>query len=277
MRHAQCPKCHRLYDVSHVAEGRPIRCLCDQIFNAVAVKPRETNLLRCPSCGATVDGKSPDCPHCGGKIPVLERNRSGICPKCSARHPFDAEFCSGCGAPIAPQSLVACPADAACPRCDGELRSRTLGSETLIECSLCLGIWLQPSRFEAVTQKARSDAAALPQALRQAPPPKKHEFKYLKCLGCGDMMVPRNFAGSSGILIDVCMHHGVWLDHAELEAIIRWVREHRPEADAMLIKQKMPPSPEKIYVPVERPSMTGYMAADIGIDVVLGLLRSFFN
>jgi hypothetical protein len=37
-------------------------------------------------------------------------------------------------------------------------------------------------------------------------------------------MVPRNFGGTSGVIVDVCKEHGVWLDHAELEKVLAFVR-----------------------------------------------------
>ena len=38
-------------------------------------------------------------------------------------------------------------------------------------------------------------------------------------------MVSRNFGRISGIMIDVCRHHGVWLDAKELEAIVEFIRK----------------------------------------------------
>ena len=36
-------------------------------------------------------------------------------------------------------------------------------------------------------------------------------------------MVRKNFGGSSGVIIDVCRGHGIWLDHRELERILDFV------------------------------------------------------
>jgi Zn-finger nucleic acid-binding protein len=47
---------------------------------------------------------------------------------------------------------------------------------------------------------------------------------YLACIECGDLMVPRNFGGTSGVIVDVCRGHGVWLDHRELERVLDFVR-----------------------------------------------------
>jgi hypothetical protein len=37
-------------------------------------------------------------------------------------------------------------------------------------------------------------------------------------------MQRRNFGGSSGVVVDVCRAHGVWLDHLELEHVLAWAR-----------------------------------------------------
>jgi len=34
----------------------------------------------------------------------------------------------------------------------------------------------------------------------------------------------RNYASISGIVIDVCRKHGIWLDHSELEKVLDFVR-----------------------------------------------------
>ena len=34
----------------------------------------------------------------------------------------------------------------------------------------------------------------------------------------------RAFAGSSGVVLDVCGTHGLWFDAAELEATLSWIR-----------------------------------------------------
>lgn len=38
-------------------------------------------------------------------------------------------------------------------------------------------------------------------------------------------MSRRNFAQRSGVIVDVCSAHGVWLDHKELSAILNFIRE----------------------------------------------------
>ena len=35
----------------------------------------------------------------------------------------------------------------------------------------------------------------------------------------------RNYGQKSGVIVDVCQHHGVWFDLHELEDLLRWLRQ----------------------------------------------------
>ena len=50
-------------------------------------------------------------------------------------------------------------------------------------------------------------------------------MRYLPCVVCRDMMTRRNFAQVSGVILDVCRAHGVWLDHSELEKVLAFIRD----------------------------------------------------
>ena len=41
----------------------------------------------------------------------------------------------------------------------------------------------------------------------------------MPCPICGELMPRRNFRRISGVLIDICRDHGIWLDPGELEQI----------------------------------------------------------
>ena len=47
---------------------------------------------------------------------------------------------------------------------------------------------------------------------------------FLPCPRCKDRMVRKNFGGASGVILDVCRHDGIWLDHRELERVLAFVR-----------------------------------------------------
>ncbi|NIP84120.1 MAG: hypothetical protein GTO03_00580 [Planctomycetales bacterium] len=50
------------------------------------------------------------------------------------------------------------------------------------------------------------------------------KWRYRNCPVCGDMMQRRNYGRMSGIIIDTCRQHGVWLDLDELPRILQWIR-----------------------------------------------------
>ena len=174
-----------------------------------------------------------------------ERRLDSVCPSCYARLSSSAKFCMECGVEIAPQALVPVPEGASCPRCEGDLRSRDLGQTSVVECTACAGIWCPPDTFRRIIRDADRGASAFRKPVDL--PKVNHPFRYLRCLSCKDMMIPRNFGKTSAIMIDVCRDHGVWLDHTELERIVAFIAEEgRPSDDGLGRKPVMEPNPEAI-------------------------------
>jgi len=226
MRVIACPECHRQYDVTAYPEGKRLRCRCGALFAVEIPEPHAPDLLRCESCGGPLDEDADACGFCSIPIPRSARRMTAVCPACFARMSEDASYCPDCGLKIAPQALAPVPEDVRCPRCAGELVGRELDDKSLVECVACGGMWVTPEVFRRLTAAARAEGRRAP----AGDPPDaaatrmRHPFRYLPCLVCGDMMVPRNHAGRSGIAIDVCRDHGVWLDADELAAILAWLR-----------------------------------------------------
>jgi len=223
-----CPSCARQYDVSHLAPGARARCVCGAQFTARFERPRSPRTLRCSSCGGDLALDAKSCAYCGAAVTLEERRLSSICPSCFARVLDRAHFCMECGIAIQPQALYALPESATCPRCKGELRARELSGAQVIECSACGGLWLTQDHFEQLcdSAEARERASA---DLRARPPvanPAEGQPPcYLPCVACGELMNRRNYASISGVVIDVCRKHGVWLDTDELEKVLAFVRD----------------------------------------------------
>ncbi len=47
---------------------------------------------------------------------------------------------------------------------------------------------------------------------------------YIPCPECGKLMNQKNFAGCSGIVVDLCKPHGIWFDRQELQGIINFIK-----------------------------------------------------
>ncbi|HGY90612.1 MAG TPA: hypothetical protein ENK43_05505 [Planctomycetes bacterium] len=271
-----CPQCRRQYDVSHLDDADQILCLCGATFTVLHHAPKDRKPVRCGGCGAPVEPSSRTCNFCQTEVTLEEKRLSSICPECLSRLSTQARFCTSCGVPIEPQSLTPIP-KGSCPRCKADLRTRDLGDAGVIECSACGGLWIPPEVFEGLIRKAQFASATATLGLaesRKKAELERHDFHYLPCPVCDDMMVPRNFDGRSGILLDVCREHGVWLDRGELEAAIRWARQRgaSPRGGGVLPPEPtFEPRPEALKGDAAPASPTSLMDALWGvIDELFG-------
>lgn len=142
----------------------------------------------CPHCRKPTRPNLTLCPHCGGSVAgALQERRDPICPRCSA--------------PLA--------------------HATDKGVETE-SCGSCGGLWLDRAGFHRVQRQALDAPAAGPYLKPGRTSP---EGPYLPCVRCGKLMNRKNFARVSGVLIDECAHHGVWLDAGELEHVRAFVAD----------------------------------------------------
>ena len=221
-----CPRCARQFDVGDLRYGECVRCLCGEMLRWIERSSHAPERRRCPHCGAPCPAQARECSYCKAEIQLDDRGLAEVCPACYARLLRGAHFCMECGLSIQPQALHALPVDLACPRCKASLRRRTLGKTDVIECSSCAGLWLTHEVIQRLVQQAEQsdtdglDFGELPARVEQAP-----QFEgYVPCVSCAQLMQRRNFAGSSGVIVDVCGKHGVWFDHRELERVLEFVR-----------------------------------------------------
>ncbi|MBK7641917.1 MAG: zf-TFIIB domain-containing protein [Planctomycetes bacterium] len=221
-----CPRCARQYDVGDLRFGECVRCLCGEMLRWVQRAAHDPERRRCPHCGAPCPAQAHACSYCKAEIQLDDRGLAEVCPGCYARLLRGAHFCMECGLSIQPQALHALPVDLACPRCRAGLRRRTLGRTDVIECSSCAGLWLSHDTVKRLVENAEHadvDGLDLPQQPVVLDADARPEG-YVPCVACGQLMQRRNFAGSSGVIVDMCGPHGVWFDHRELERVLEFVR-----------------------------------------------------
>jgi Zn-finger nucleic acid-binding protein len=222
-----CPSCARMLDVSRIAVGERIRCACNHVTSVVAPSPIAVRTFSCRHCGGAFQAGAVACPWCAAGIALEDRNLAGLCGRCFARVSDEARFCPGCGIEVRDQSIKPLAESAACPRCKTAMRMRALEGAEIVECGSCGGLWLTPEQFSAMCAHAE-DGGALRRALEAASQPKKpfaeEKVVYLPCATCQQLMMRKNFGGTSGVLIDVCRRHGVWLDTRELERALDFVQ-----------------------------------------------------
>lgn len=222
-----CPACKRMLDVAGIAVGERVRCACGSVSNVSPPASIAVRTFTCKHCGGAFQAGALQCPYCDAGIELADRHLAGLCGKCFARLSIDAHFCPGCGVEVRDQVVKPLSESRACPRCRAEMRTRKLDDAEVVECPACGGLWLSPEQFASMCEHAEA-GGALRRALGETPAPPLPQVEskvvYVPCATCRDMMVRKNFGGSSGILIDVCRFHGVWLDNRELERVLDFVQ-----------------------------------------------------
>lgn len=221
-----CYSCGRQYDVSHLSHGASVRCECGLRFQVRVQTPHSPRALRCSGCGAHVPADARSCAYCSAEVTLEERRLTAVCPKCFARTGRDARHCMECGVAISPQALYALEDGVNCPRCKGELHARGLAQGSIVECARCGGLWLGHEDFVRVCASAENESLAEQfHVVQPTPPPAASgTAAYVPCVVCREFMNRRNYASASGVIMDVCKPHGVWLDHGEIDKILEFIR-----------------------------------------------------
>lgn len=163
----------------------------------------------CVTCGAPLPADTHDCPYCG------VRNDGDLKRLYTAR----VEECDF--------------SNDICPRCEQPLRTVKMAlhgasSHTVGRCRTCLGIFTSPGQLEVIVDDACQDRyevdfRRLETILRESPSD-EWPVKYIPCPRCRVYMLRQSHGVRSGVILDSCKLHGIWLDGGELGRILRWAR-----------------------------------------------------
>jgi Zn-finger nucleic acid-binding protein len=135
-----------------------------------------------------------------------------------------SRYCASCGAEAVREQLEE-EKPLACPRCREEMQALRLGSITARECAQCGGLWLDPVSLQRLAD-AREESSGVVSTLAARVPlvaATPDVVRYIPCPRCGKLMNRSNFARSSGVILDVCRTHGVWLDRGELQRVLGFI------------------------------------------------------
>lgn len=141
-----------------------------------------------------------------------------------------------------------------CPGCGARLQvTMARHGIELDACEECGGIWLDAGELEVITSGldpapgfGAPDEAALRSRVER-PAGSGTEVRYRECVRCREVMTRRNFGTISGVIVDECRRHGVFLDAGELEAVEAFLRAGgRAVGEAARTRtanRQMPPAP----------------------------------
>jgi len=265
--------------------GTQVRCRCGTTFEV----PEGSHIgeLSCPNCGAALSPDDPSCPYCRTALALA------ACPRCFGRVFQGNGFCPHCGAAIdvtaraSPEGLD----KRLCPRClpevENHLVAHLVGDTLLDECRNCGGLWVDRPAFERVVQDRQRQAALLSTGLENAPPAHARAVelppvRYLGCPDCKVLMNRKNFAGRSGVVVEVCKPHGIWFDRDQLSAVLRFVmaggleRTQRQELEEKAAARSLSPANLPHAFPSPALDGTGLGIGELG-ELVVNALRRFFG
>ncbi len=179
--------------------------------------------MQCPNCGAQVTPDHVRCDYCRSVLTVTS------CPSCFSAVFKGMRYCPECGAAV-DRTEAETDKKRLCPRCDTVLIAADIAGTRIHECHDCGGIWVDAASFERICEDREKQEKAIvyPSAIKPTvltQPVQKASRFYVPCPECGELMNQKNFAGCSGIVIDLCKPHGIWFDRQELQRIVAFIKD----------------------------------------------------
>jgi Zn-finger nucleic acid-binding protein len=183
-----------------------------------------------------------NCSNCGAPLPAT----SNICVYCETLNEVDLRT-------VRKQARSKGTGERSCPRCSVAMSVLAVpGLAVEVDrCGTCHGIFFDPQELEtaldhATRARTEIDRERLTQLVEEERKSDHDKIRYVPCPDCGQMMNRKAYGAKSGVVIDWCKDHGVWLDGGELAHLVKWARaggrDHdrsvRAEAERIEARQK---------------------------------------
>jgi Zn-finger nucleic acid-binding protein/ribosomal protein L40E len=188
------------------------------------------NMASCKHCGAPLPANINKCSYCGTRNDV----------DLHAKHPY---------------ALASLVSNRICPNCDIPLQTikLKLDEDLFIErCETCFGLFFDRGEIETVLQNSVSHVHGINlehiDNINKDRYLKPNKIEYVKCPECSVLMNRVNFGHRSGVVVDQCIMHGIWLDSGELIHLLEWKKAGGQLLHEQTSKNKE--KPEKRYTPL---------------------------
>ncbi|MFZ3209075.1 MAG: zf-TFIIB domain-containing protein [Geobacteraceae bacterium] len=169
-------------------------------------EPTGGNVANCSNCSATLLPNSIQCEYCG------------------SRNDIDLKGINYYTANETESERI-------CPRCKIGLITIDLkmNGKFLIErCDECLGLFFDPGELEALLEATVSNVFFINRSqldnINSTKRSGDYGVSYINCPICSKLMNRVNFGTKSGVIVDRCKDHGVWLDGGELRHLFEWMK-----------------------------------------------------
>lgn len=185
------------------------------------------------------------------------------CQSCSAPLLPNTQYCSYCGVrnDVDLQGkhdyrVVTRQSQRICPECNTAMQTIALDMQPPLQierCESCFGLFFDPGEVEALLEKVVAPVFSINRQwlgnINQDRYQRNKPVKYLECPVCLNIMNRVAFGHRSGVVVDQCKAHGVWLDGGEITHLLEWKRaggqllDQQKQAELMLQKQRRPANP----------------------------------
>lgn len=158
------------------------------------------------------------------------------CQWCTAPLPPGGALCRYCGRHndvdlrgVHEFTVAAPDSPRICPSCGIPMQTVDLkleGAFLIERCERCLSLFFDPNEVETLLEKSTAavfqiDHARLNEATRgrEGTP---SAARYYPCPVCRTAMSRVSFGARSGVIVDQCPRHGMWLEGGELRRLLEW-------------------------------------------------------
>lgn len=213
------------------------------------------------------------------------------CSNCSAPLPPNTIRCEYCGSlndidlkGVHYNTTHETDSERICPRCAIRLESIDLkidGRFLIERCEQCLGLFFDPGELEAVLQATVSNVFTVNrsrlESINATMRSNDYGVTYIKCPVCSKIMNRVNFGAKSGVIVDRCKEHGVWLDGGELRHLFEWMKAggkllDQERQEQLKINEEK--EREREHRNIQTQSSGGVYPDDSGFDLFGGTLRN---
>lgn len=179
-----------------------------------------------------------DCKTCGAPLPPNDET----CKFCGTRNDVDLHGIHEFTVKIPHSERI-------CPNCHRALQTIDLNVDDnfyIERCEHCLSLFFDPGELQGILTKSVSNVFEIDHRLieriNNARYRQKSKVRYVKCPVCQKLMNRINFAARSGVVVDRCLSHGIWLDAGELRHLLEWRKAggqmHHEHVDKLRRKKK---------------------------------------
>ena len=162
------------------------------------------------------------CPCCAAPLPATDV----VCHYCGHRVDFDLQTWRSIQSTAVGERLQ-------CPECETDLNQLEIDNPKasdhpirLGKCTRCLGLFLPLGTLEQLLASTPVAATSVNHRvinnLLEANHASASTVRYRPCPSCGTLMHRKLHGKRSGVIVDSCRDHGVWLDAGELRQLMEW-------------------------------------------------------